>query len=197
MCGVTGRLGAAMTNSLGIGATALVLALSAAALSQEQTSSVGVAIAANTIASIPPIASAVLSGDRERLAKAVSEFKNVNDQVHGKDGARAGYTPLILAAAVSDRDTAQFLISKGADITILDDFHRSALWYAAVRDNAGITATLVGAPGAGQVINAAECGSEARASAHCGAWRRSWCRDSLVEVWSFDRTERRFGVYPD
>jgi Ankyrin repeats (many copies)/Ankyrin repeat len=132
------------------------LALSASALGQEGTSNIAVTIAPNTIASIPPIARAVLSGDRERVLKAIEEFHNVDEQVRAKEGERAGFTPLILAAAVSDADTAQVLIKYGAKITILDDFNRSALWYAAVRQDVAISETLVKAPGSKDVINTAD-----------------------------------------
>jgi hypothetical protein len=148
-------LGGAMAKFLALQVIA-VLALSASALGQEGTSNIAVTIAPNTIASIPPIARAVLSGDRERVLKAIEEFHNVDEQVRAKEGERAGFTPLILAAAVSDADTAQVLIKYGAKITILDDFNRSALWYAAVRQDVAISETLVKAPGSKDVINTAD-----------------------------------------
>jgi hypothetical protein len=45
------------------------------------------------------------------------------------------------------------LIKSGANITVLDDYHRSAFWYAALREDVGITKILVEAPSVGEVID--------------------------------------------
>jgi hypothetical protein len=148
-------IGAGMASSLGCQVAALVLALSSAAIGQDMANVSAITITPNMIAFIPPIARAVLSRDPERIAKAILEY-NVNDQVRAKDGARAGFTPLIIAAALSEQNAAQMLIKSGAKITILDDFHRSALWYAALSENVEMTQTLMQGPGTSDVINAAD-----------------------------------------
>ena len=144
-----------MASSFGIWFAAMLLALSTAALAQELKSNVGLTIVPNTIAYVPPLARAVLSGDREQIIKAIGAG-GINDQVRAKDGSRAGYTPLILAATLSDPDVVEMLIKQGAKITVLDDFHRSAFWYAALGGSVSVAAVLVTAPGADDVINAAD-----------------------------------------
>jgi ankyrin repeat protein len=157
---VVRTLGAGMASSLGLRVAALLLMLSTAAISQELGSSANFKAAPNTIESIPPLARAVMSGDREQFAmamsKAISERENVNDQVRAKDGARAGYTPLIIAASLSDPDIVKMLIQNGAKTTVFDDFHRSAFWYAALRQNLPVSQVLVTAPDAEKAINVAD-----------------------------------------
>jgi ankyrin repeat protein len=105
---------------------------------------------------VPPLARAVLTRDPEQVNKLLEARENVDDPVRAKGGARAGFTPLILAASVSDAEIAQMLIRHGAKIAVLDDFNRSAFWYAALRENVELTDVLIGAPGARDVVNAAD-----------------------------------------
>jgi ankyrin repeat protein len=142
--------------SSGICVAGLLLALLSAAVSQDLPFNANVKIARNTIDYIPPVASAVLTGDREQVIKALGASDNVNAIVRAKDGARAGFTPLILAATLSNPEIAQILIKNGAKITVLDDFHRSAFWYAALRNSPSTAEVLVTAPDVGDVINAAD-----------------------------------------
>jgi hypothetical protein len=127
-----------------------LLTLSRAAISQEEL------IKPNTIEHVPPFAKAVLTRDSGYLSKLLETRENVNERVLAKEGARAGFTPLILAAAISDTEMAQMLIRHGAKITILDDYHRSALWYAALHENVRLTEVLISATGVSDVINAAD-----------------------------------------
>jgi hypothetical protein len=144
-----------MVRMFRIGLAALLLTLSTAAVSQELRSAVAIRIAPNTIASIPPLVRAVLSGDREQVIKVLGAG-GVDDQVHAKDGSRAGYTPLILAATISNPEIVLLLIKQGAKITVLDDFHRSAFWYAAFEDSFSVSSVLTSALGASDVINIAD-----------------------------------------
>jgi hypothetical protein len=106
---------------------------------------------------IPPLARAVLTDDPKEVDFILQKpTTNVDEPVLAKKGERAGYTPLILAAALSDAQIAHTLIEHGAKITIKDDFNRSAFWYAALREDAVIRKILVGAPSAGDVVNAAD-----------------------------------------
>jgi hypothetical protein len=126
-----------------------LLALSPAAVSQTP---LPLGFAPETIEYIPPIAKAVLTGNPEEVGKLLSR-EHIDDRVRAKEGARAGFTPLILAAAVSDPDIALMLIKGGANINILDDFHRSAFWYAALHEDPSLTNILILAPKAGEVVN--------------------------------------------
>jgi len=146
-------MGAAMISSIGIRAATFLLVLSTAAAGQSLVSNSALKIVPNTIVSIPPLARAVMSGDREQIAKLLGEAKNLDEPVRAKEGVRAGFTPLILAAALSEPDIAQLLVKRGAKITVLDDFDRSALWYAAVDQDVGVTQALIFAHGAGEVVN--------------------------------------------
>ena len=149
-------IGAAIVSPFIIRVAALLLSFSATAVGQERTYPTAITIVPNTITSIPPLARAVMSGDRERVSKVLAETKDVNDPVRAKEGARAGFTPLILAVALSESDIAHLLIDRGADVTILDDYRRSALWYAAVQQNTDIAATLVDKAGTNKIVNVAD-----------------------------------------
>ena len=108
----------------------------------------------SSIESIPPLAQAVLSGDAKLVSQAIENApKSVNDPVRARPGAHAGFTPLILAAALSEPDIAEMLIQNGANITVLDDYHRSAFWYAALREDVRITKILLKAQSVGEVVN--------------------------------------------
>lgn len=108
----------------------------------------------SSIEYIPPLARAVLSGDAKLVSQTIEKSpKSVNDPVRARAGGHAGFTPLILAAALSEPDIAEMLIKSGANITVLDDYHRSAFWYAALRDDVRITEILLEAPSAREVVN--------------------------------------------
>lgn len=148
-----------MVSSIGIRAVALLLALSSAALSQQPPSAIPIAttIEPSTIAYIPRLAKAVLAGDQGLVFKALEEREDVNERVRAKEGARAGFTPIILAAAVSDPSIARVLIKFNADVTAVDDFNRSAFWYAAIHESVLVTEALMSAPvDAKKVINTAD-----------------------------------------
>jgi ankyrin repeat protein len=146
--------GAAMISSLGIRTAATLFALSGAAFGQNLESDV--APITSAIAYIPPLAQAVLLHDPEKVSQALETGAKVDEAVRAKDQARAGFTPLILAAALSEPYIAKMLIGHGSSITVLDDFHRSAFWYAALRGDVEVTEVLVGASGVSDVINAAD-----------------------------------------
>jgi len=132
---------------------AAFLVVSAAALSQNLPATASVAvILASDIEFVPPLAKAVVSGDPDQVSKFLKR-ENIDDRVRAKEGARAGFTPLILAAALSDPEIAQMLIKAGANIAVLDDFHRSAFWYAALHENTNLTNILIFAPKAKDVVN--------------------------------------------
>src|SRR5271154_3969265 len=88
------------------------------------------------IETFPFVAQAVLTGDEKRVDEALDKAPNtINDPVRAKDGARAGFTALILAAALSNSEITEILIRRGAELTKRDDFNRSALWYAELRES--------------------------------------------------------------
>jgi uncharacterized protein len=152
------RRGAATVGSLLIPTAALLLALSGVAASEELTPKAAVepfTIESRTIEYIPPVARAVLTGDLKKVDAAL-DGANVDERVRAKEGARAGFTPIILAAALSDSEIAAMLIQKGAKITLLDDFHRSVFWYSTMAENFDVTKILISARDAADVINAAD-----------------------------------------
>ena len=110
-----------------------------------------------TIAYIPPVARAVLTGDPNQVVMALEKQpEQINAKVEAVKGKMAGYTPLILAAAISNAKIADILLSR-ANVAILDDYHRSALWYAAFGENAAIIEALLQDPnGAAKIINEAD-----------------------------------------
>jgi hypothetical protein len=152
------RKGAAIVGSLVISITALSLAVSRIAISNEPTPLLadGAIVETNTIESIPDLARAVLTGDPKEVDRWLLKGANVDERVRAKNGARAGFTPIILAAAISDSQIAKMLIENKANITLLDDFHRSAFWYAALNQSDAVTEVLVTARDANDVINAAD-----------------------------------------
>ena len=98
------RRGATAVGSLLIPTSALLLALSGVAASDELMPKATVEpfnIELSTIEYIPPVARAVLTGDLKKVDAAL-DGANVNERVRAKEGARAGFTPIILAAALSD-----------------------------------------------------------------------------------------------
>jgi len=100
----------------------------------------------NPIESMPPIARAVVDGNVQEVVDLVTKDKEAaNQAVRAKKGEKAGYTPLILAAALSNPAIAKYLIANGAEITILDEYHRSALWYTAFNGDIQMTEVLVNA----------------------------------------------------
>jgi hypothetical protein len=151
-----------MVKSALLGVTVALLAvLGAAAIAQEvlpANSSLDRAITPTTIVfPIPPMSRAILTRDIKQVySELETKRESVNEGVRAKDGERAGFTPLILAAAIADPDIAQVLIKYGAPITALDDYHRSAFWYAALRDDVKLTDVLASAPGSKEVVNAAD-----------------------------------------
>ncbi len=109
------------------------------------------------IAYISPLALAVISGDIKKVADTLVKYpSSLNEKVKAKTGGRAGFTPLILAVSLSDIEITKLLIRNGASITFLDDFHRSALWYSALRENVDTTNALTGAPSVEEIINVAD-----------------------------------------
>lgn len=98
----------------------------------------------NPIKSMPPIARAVVDGNIQEVVNLVAKDKEaVNETVRAKRGEKAGYTPLILAAALSNPTIAKVLIVNGAEITRLDEYNRSALWYTAFNGDIQMTEVLV------------------------------------------------------
>ncbi len=143
----------------GIRIVTFLMLLSSVAASQETSPEkrfdAGV-IVPTTIAFIPPVARAVLTRDPSEVYTVLEKREKVDERVRAKDGERAGFTPLILAAAVSDQEIAGMLLKYGANVTLLDDFNRSAFWYAALTDNVGLTRVLTSAKGGREVINVSD-----------------------------------------
>jgi ankyrin repeat protein len=115
-----------------------------------------VGIVPNTIVFLPPVARAVLTRDPKQVDAALAERADINEAVRAKEGSRAGFTPIILAAALADADIVKKLIKNGARLSIPDDFHRSAFWYAAETHNVEITQLLIEGKDAGDAINMAD-----------------------------------------
>ena len=115
-----------MANPIRIFVAVFLSVASTAALAQATSRDVTISKVAietdSSIESIPSLARAVLSGDEKLVSQAIKEApKSVNDPVRARPGAHAGFTPLILAAALSEPDIAELLIKNGAAITVLDD----------------------------------------------------------------------------
>ncbi len=154
-CAAMGK-GAAMISSLGIRTAAVFIALSGVAFSQNLTLDPPITIEPGTIAYIPPLARAVLLNDPDQVTKALKAGAKVDEAVRAKDKARAGFTPLILATALSEPKITRLLIENGSNVAVLDDFHRSAFWYAALRGDVEVTEMLIKTRGVSDVINAAD-----------------------------------------
>jgi hypothetical protein len=155
-----------MVKSPLMAVTAMFLAvLGAAAIGQElvplalptDSPSNGAIAPTKIVIPVPPMSRAILNRDIKQVYSELERKReSVNDRVRAEGGERAGFTPLILAAAISDPDIARVLIKNGAPITALDDYHRSAFWYAALRDNVTLTDVLANAPGSREIVNAAD-----------------------------------------
>ena len=98
-------------------------------------------------------AKAVLAHDPKQVDQLLEKGESINDRVRPTKGARAGFTPLILAASMSAAEMTEFLLQRGAKVTDVDDYHRSAFWYAALNQSVGVATVLSKAPGAKDVIN--------------------------------------------
>lgn len=139
-------------------AVVIVVAICSSVSAQDRVGPVSspdaaITIVPNTLSNVPPLVQAVLQNDQSQAIKALANGANVQDPVRAKDGNRAGFTPLILAAALSELDIALLLLDHGAKVTELDDFRRSAFWYAAWRGDVQITQLLSKHPGVSDVIN--------------------------------------------
>jgi ankyrin repeat protein len=146
-----------MARALVVG-MALIVFSSSIALAQGQENSIAnVALVPSTIEYIPPLAQAVLDGDQKQVIEVIKEApSSINEPVRSKKGSRSGYTPLMLAAALSEPKIASILIQGGAKVTALDDYNRSAVWYAAFIGDAEVTQVLFEAPAISDVVNAAD-----------------------------------------
>ena len=117
----------------------------------------GATIVTETIQPLPAVAKAVLSRNPEQVFLALKASPAaVDDRVKAKDGERAGYTPLMLATALPDAKIAYELIERGADVTALDDYNRSAVWYAAFYENVPVAEAIMSKPAAREIINVAD-----------------------------------------
>jgi ankyrin repeat protein len=129
----------------------------AAAVELGKAQDTNVKFTESTTAYIPQLAKAVILGDTKQVSKLLEQDqKAVNDRVLAKPGARAGFTPLILAAALSEPDIVHLLILSGAEITLRDDYNRSAVWYAALRSDVSMTKALFEAKNISDVVNIAD-----------------------------------------
>jgi len=152
--------GAVLNRVLGISVVAVLLASFGPASGQAQTANATppvtlIAMEPATIARLPPLSRAVLTGDPEQVRQALEKApESINERLSVNDTAHA--TPLILAAALSDPEIVGLLVQRGANVTMLDDFNRSAFWYAALREDVQITARLVRAKGSEDVVNASD-----------------------------------------
>jgi ankyrin repeat protein len=89
---------------------------------------------------LTPVAQAVVHGDMNAVVTLVEkEPEVVNEAVRSKKGEKAGFTPIILAAAFSRFEIVKYLMSENADITKLDDYNRSVFWYAAFNGDIEVT----------------------------------------------------------
>jgi ankyrin repeat protein len=147
-----------MPRVLVVGMSVIVVFLSSTAMAQSQETSIAnVALVPSTIEYIPPLAQAVLHGDQKQVSEVIKEAPDsINEPVRSRKGSRSGYTPLILAAALSEPKIASILIQGGAKVTALDDYNRSAVWYAAFVGDAEVTKVLFEAPAISDVVNAAD-----------------------------------------
>jgi len=154
----TQRQGAPVARIVAIGLVASIGVLFGIAVGRGQApSQANPILPGSTIEYIPPLAQAVLTGDPKQVSEALKEAPDsINEQVRSKKGGRAGFTPLILAAALSETEIATMLIERGAKITVLDDYNRSAIWYAALRGDVPVTEALVYSPSIGEVVNVAD-----------------------------------------
>jgi ankyrin repeat protein len=154
------KMSVPVVRSLTARVLAFFLVLSGAAVGEELAlNKIGpiIGIVPNTIEFIPLVARAVLTRDPNLVRAALVEKRaDINEKVQATKGSRAGFTPIILAAALADADVTKLLIENGAQVSILDDFDRSAFWYAAEIHNIDITKILVTGKGASDVINVAD-----------------------------------------
>ena len=147
----TGGVRAMITKYGGIAAATILALATGIGLGQAQTSDnsgtqAGVAQAERT-GPLPDLARAVVHGDQETATRVLDkEPKAVDEAV--RLGERGGFTPLILAAALSDTGMAKLLIQRGGGEQILavDGYNRSALWYAAFNGDVELIKLLLNAP---------------------------------------------------
>jgi hypothetical protein len=106
---------------------------------------------------IPSVASAVLAGDYGQVEEALKRDPDgVNRPIKAENGERAGYTPIIVAAAFGHDDILALLLKRGAQLGVLDDYHRSALWYAAFQGDERAVRTLLTFEAAREIVNVAD-----------------------------------------
>ena len=87
---------------------------------------------------------AITWGDMKGVIALVQkEPKIVNEAVLARKGEKAGFTPIILAAALANADMVKYLMSENADITILDDYNRSVFWYSALNGDFEVTKVVL------------------------------------------------------
>ena len=75
---------------------------------------------ADTAQLLPPVAQAIVHGDMKGVIALVQkEPEIVNEAVLARKGEKAGFTPIILAAALANADMVKYLMSENADITMI------------------------------------------------------------------------------
>jgi ankyrin repeat protein len=109
---------------------------------------------------LPPVAKAVIDGNMKDVKDLVQkEPQVINEEVHAKKGDMAGFTPIMLAAALSNAAMVKYLMSEKADITRLDADNRSVFWYAAFNGDTEVTKIVLLSAGrldVNKVINTAD-----------------------------------------
>lgn len=130
--------------SASIAAVLVAMATFGAAAQPSNEPSKTEAFPVNPIELMPAIARAVVDGNIQEVVTLVTKDKEAANQVvRAKKGEKAGYTPLILAAALSNQAIVKYLLYNGAEITRLDEYNRSALWYTAFNGDTELTEVLV------------------------------------------------------
>jgi len=106
---------------------------------------------------IPVVASAVLEGNYAAVEQALKRDPDgVNQPIKAEDGDRAGFTPLIVAAAFGHDDILALLLKHGAKLNVFDDYHRSALWYASFQGDETAVRTLLNDEASRAIVNVAD-----------------------------------------
>ncbi len=99
---------------------------------------------ADTAEPLPPVAQAIVHGDMKGVIALVQkEPQIVNEAVLAREGEKAGFTPIILAAALANTEMVKYLMSENADITKLDDYNRSVFWYSAFNGDLEVTQVVL------------------------------------------------------
>jgi len=98
-------------------------------------------------------AAAIFAGDIATVEKLIAEGRDINGTAPDDNGNETRTTPLMLATYRENEEVVRLLVENGARVDLVDDYNRSALWYAVFQQNLELVEFLGDIEGSRKVVN--------------------------------------------